>query len=256
MSLDAEGNAMIAINKILCPVDLSDGSRHGFDHAVAIARWYGASITILHVFETVPVAAYATGAGSPGDVLTPPERALVLADLERMVAAESGEGVSITIRTAEGHPSAEILNASMEMAPDLLVIGTHGRSGFQRLVLGSVTEKVLRRAPCPVLSVPPRAVADPAPVAYKRILCAVDFSNSSLAALKYATSLATVFASPISVPLPASNCCASSFPSRTNISWPGAGLRTCETLRRRTCVAGPSSVASTTLRSFAALTVW
>ena len=181
---------MIAINKILCPVDLSDGSRHGFDHAVAIARWYGASITILHVFETVPVAAYATGAGSPGDVLTPPERALVLADLERMVAAESRDGLSITIRRAEGHPSAEIMNASMEMAPDLLVIGTHGRSGFQRLVLGSVTEKVLRRAPCPVLSVPPRAAASPAPVAYKRILCPVDFSDSSLAALKYATSLA------------------------------------------------------------------
>ena len=56
---------MIAINRILCPVDLSDCSRHGFDHAAAIA-WYGASITILHVFETVPVAAYAPGAGSPG----------------------------------------------------------------------------------------------------------------------------------------------------------------------------------------------
>jgi nucleotide-binding universal stress UspA family protein len=113
-----------------------------------------------------------------------------MADLERLAAAESRDGVSITIRRAEGHPYAEILNASMEIAPDLLVIGTHGRSGFQRLILGSVTEKVLRRAPCPVLSVPPRAAASPAPVAYRRILCAVDFSPSSLAALKYATSLA------------------------------------------------------------------
>ena len=181
---------MIAINRILCPVDLSDCSRHGFDHAAAIARWYGASITILHVFETVPVAAYAPGAGSPGAVLTPPERAGVLVDLERMAAAETRDGLSITIRRAEGHAHAEILSASMEMNPDLLVIGTHGRSGFQRLILGSVTEKVLRRAPCPVLSVPPRAAGTSLPVAYKRILCPVDFSDSSLAALQYATSLA------------------------------------------------------------------
>lgn len=181
---------MIAINRILCPMDLSDCSRHGFDHAVAIARWYGASITILHVFETVPVAAYATGSGSPGAVLTPPERALVLADLEGIVAAETRDGLSVTIRRAEGHAHAEILRASMEMKPDLVVIGAHGRSGFQRLILGSVTEKVLRRAPCPVLSVPPRAAESASPVVYKRILCPVDFSDSSLMALQYATSLA------------------------------------------------------------------
>lgn len=59
----------------------------------------------------------------------------------------------------------------MQMKPDLVVIGTHGRSGFQRLILGSVTEKVLRRAPCPVLSVPPRAAESASPVVYKRILC-------------------------------------------------------------------------------------
>ena len=57
-------------------------------------------------------------------------------------------------------------------------------------MLGSVTEKVLRRAPCPVLSVPPGAAGSHSPVAYKRILCPVDFSDSSLTALKYATSLA------------------------------------------------------------------
>ncbi|HEU4891870.1 MAG TPA: universal stress protein [Vicinamibacterales bacterium] len=181
---------MITIDRILCPVDLSDCSRHGFDHAAAIARWYGASITLLHVFETVPVAAYATGAGSPGAVLTPPERAYVLFELERMAAAERRDGVAITFRRMEGQPYAEILNAAMEIKADLLVIGTHGRSGFQRLVLGSVTEKVLRRALCPVLAVPPRASGAPAPVAYKRILCPVDFSDSSLSALQYAMSLA------------------------------------------------------------------
>jgi nucleotide-binding universal stress UspA family protein len=78
------------------------------------------------------------------------------------------------------------------MKPDLVIIGTHGRSGFERLLLGSIAEKVLRKASCPVMTVPRRAPdAVPAgPVLYKRILCPVDFSASSLHALKYATSMA------------------------------------------------------------------
>jgi nucleotide-binding universal stress UspA family protein len=72
------------------------------------------------------------------------------------------------------------------------VIGTHGRSGFQRLFLGSVTEKVIRKATCPTLVVPPRAPDVPAasPIQFRRILCAVDFSESSLEALAYAINMA------------------------------------------------------------------
>jgi nucleotide-binding universal stress UspA family protein len=78
------------------------------------------------------------------------------------------------------------------MKADLLVIGTHGRSGFERLLLGSVAEKVLRKASCPVMTVPSRLPDGVAagPVLYKRILCPVDFSDSSLHALKHAISLA------------------------------------------------------------------
>jgi nucleotide-binding universal stress UspA family protein len=73
----------------------------------------------------------------------------------------------------------------------LLVMGTHGRSGFERLLLGSVAEKVLRKAGCPVMTVPKLSDTAPAgPVLYKRILCPVDFSESSLRALQYAVSLA------------------------------------------------------------------
>jgi nucleotide-binding universal stress UspA family protein len=75
---------------------------------------------------------------------------------------------------------------------DLLVLGTHGRSGFQRLFLGSVTEKVIRKATCPTLVVPPRAadVAPDAPVQFRRILSPVDFSDSSRDALAYAVHMA------------------------------------------------------------------
>jgi Universal stress protein family len=69
----------------------------------------------------------------------------------------------------------------------MLVLGTHGRSGFQRLFLGSVTEKVVRRVTCPALIVPPRApdIAPDAPVQFRRILCPIDFSHSSLDDRKY-----------------------------------------------------------------------
>lgn len=70
-------------------------------------------------------------------------------------------------------------------------MGTHGRGGFERLFLGSVTEKVLRTARCPVLTVPPPAEGAPSgPVLYKTILCPLDFSDSSMRALEYALSLA------------------------------------------------------------------
>jgi nucleotide-binding universal stress UspA family protein len=78
------------------------------------------------------------------------------------------------------------------MNADLLVMGTHGRSGFEQLLLGSVTEKVLRKASCPVLTVPrrhPDAVPE-TPVLFKEILCPVDFSDCSMRALNHAMSLA------------------------------------------------------------------
>lgn len=92
----------------------------------------------------------------------------------------------------EGAAAAEIAQEATRINADLLVIGTHGRSGFERLLLGSVAEKVLRKATCPVMTVPGRLPdAGPAdPVLFKRILCPVDFSQSSLHALKYATSMA------------------------------------------------------------------
>jgi nucleotide-binding universal stress UspA family protein len=101
-------------------------------------------------------------------------------------------GVRIEAAVREGSTAGEILEHAASMKADLLVIGTHGRSGFERLILGSVAEKVLRKASCPVMTVP-RGLPDavPAnPVLYKRILCPVDFSESSLHALKYAMSMA------------------------------------------------------------------
>ena len=184
---------MIEIQRILCPVDFSDHSRRALDHAIAIARWYESTVTVLHVFASAQAAAV-----GPGPVvfepilLSPVERDKLLADTQAFAATESASGVTIEAAVREGTVAAEILEQAETTQPDLLVIGTHGRSGFERLLLGSVAERVLRKANCPVMTVPKRSPdAVPAgPVLYKRILCPVDFSESSLHALQYAISLA------------------------------------------------------------------
>jgi nucleotide-binding universal stress UspA family protein len=184
---------MIEIRRILCPIDFSDYSRHALDHAVAIARWYDSTITLLHVFSVVPGAAYAPGTPMhPSAVLTSTDRDELLASMKRFAEDEAGAAVPIQFEISEGNAAAEILAHASAMPSDLLVMGTHGRSGFERLMLGSITEKVLRRAACPVLTVPRHARdAVPAPpVLYKRILCATDFSDCATNALNYAMSLA------------------------------------------------------------------
>lgn len=177
---------MIRIERILCPVDFSETSRHAVDHALAIARWYEARLTLLYVFATRPAL------DLPPIVLEEGERQRLIAGMRELVArAPSGIAVDCLVEEA---PSVdrEILARLAATRSDLLVLGTHGRSGVQRLFLGSVTEKVIRQATCPTLVVPPRApgVTPDTPVQFKRILCAVDFSDSSLSALAVALEFA------------------------------------------------------------------
>jgi nucleotide-binding universal stress UspA family protein len=180
---------MREIHRILCPVDLSDVSRHAIDHAVLLARWYKASITALHVANpiVIPTTDFTFVGAGPGAVLTDQEVKELHAQVTASFAAAEGIGADVLVDS--GHPVKQILERARSLPADLIVIGTHGTSGFEHLVLGSVTEKVLRQAPCPVLTVPPHARTT-STLPFKRLLCPVDFSESSLAALKFAFSLA------------------------------------------------------------------
>jgi nucleotide-binding universal stress UspA family protein len=89
----------------------------------------------------------------------------------------------------EGNPARRILEHARTLPADLIVMGTHGQGGFERLVLGSVAERVLRKATCPVLTVPPR-VEGGSRLPFAHLLCPIDFSDSSIAALQFAFSLA------------------------------------------------------------------
>jgi nucleotide-binding universal stress UspA family protein len=184
---------MTEIHRILCPTDFSDFSRHALDHALAIAKLYHSTITLLHVCSVAPGAVYAPGIGvAPSSLLTVEDRDAALAAMHRFAETEAGADAPIEFEVAEGNATTEILDRARTHASDLIVMGTHGRSGFERLLLGSVTEKVLRKADCPVLSVPRRApdVVPAQPVLFRDILCPVDFSDSSIDALQYAMSLA------------------------------------------------------------------
>jgi nucleotide-binding universal stress UspA family protein len=193
----AARRTMIEIRRILCPIDFSDTSRRALDHALAVARWYHASVTVLHMHQvTAPVyvAPYIGPEALQSIVLTDLERTQLVTALNEYVAADrtaSGVAIVTTLDESIDVPAA-ILSYAASTRADLVVLGTHGRSGFQRLVLGSVTEKVLRRTGCPVLTVPPGA-ADAVPrelVSIQHILCPIDFSPGSRVALDYAVSLA------------------------------------------------------------------
>jgi nucleotide-binding universal stress UspA family protein len=185
---------MIRIKRILCPIDFSDTSRHALDHAVAVAIWYDAHISALHVHRVPPPM---IGIGPYVEPITPmpltdAERDRLAGDVRTFVAPARDAGASIDVLIEEHLNIAHaIVERAASLNADLVAMGTHGSSGFARWVLGSVAEKVLRTAAVPVLTVPPRAAdALRPPGDIRRIICPVDFSTSSAAALRYAASLA------------------------------------------------------------------
>jgi len=173
------------LRRILCPVDFSEASKHAIDQAVVMAGFYKSRVTALHVLS--PLTFAVPGLPSSSDEVSEQARLRRLTTEEFAAAAARGIGLDVLIDV--GQPAAAILERATGLPADLIVMGTHGMSGFQHFVLGSVTEKVLRKASCPVLTVPPRVQAT-SQLPFKRLLCAVDFSDVSLDAVRWALSLA------------------------------------------------------------------
>lgn len=183
---------MVEFRNILCPIDLSDASIRPLAYAAAFARWYDARLTVLHVVPTFDPMQVRSGAlEDPVRIVYPMPREEILGDLRRALDAAGAGAADVTLAAEAGDPVQTIVDHAVRTAADLLVMGTHGRSGFDRLLLGSVTEKVLRKAPCPILTVPPHAPPSaPEEVVFKRILCPMDFSASALQAFGFAVDLA------------------------------------------------------------------
>jgi len=179
----------IEIDRILCPVDFSDFSRHALERAVRLGGWFRARVEVLHV---VPFVLPTTGlpyfpvSVAPSSSL----REQAARDLEAFVAPHFDAGVPIEAKLLEGDPWRAIRDEAEGWSADLLVMGTHGRGGFEHLILGSVTEKVMRRAPCPVMTVGRVAPLTPGGPLFRRIVCAADLSPASERTLETAVSLA------------------------------------------------------------------
>jgi nucleotide-binding universal stress UspA family protein len=136
---------------ILVPTDFSDHSNYALQVAIDLARQHGATLTLLHVAETLGPE-YLTY-GEAVSQLQPDSYRQRLMDELRRTLLPPAAGVPVEYLLAEGEPAVEIGRAARDHSCDLIVLGSHGRTGVRRLLMGSVAEHVVRYAACPVLTV-------------------------------------------------------------------------------------------------------
>ena len=139
------------IRNVLVPIDFSECSRKALRYALAFAKEHEAGITLLYVVSTN----FAMGEPSSMEYVqfTSELRLKSQKELQTLAAAEAhGEVIAQSV-VRVGSPSAEIVHAAATLPADMIVISTHGRTGLKHLLIGSVAEQVVRRAPCPVLVV-------------------------------------------------------------------------------------------------------
>ena len=196
---------MLKIESILCPTDFSDFSERAFDYGQSLARHYNAEVYLLHVVRPVIIGYPEYAIPDSVNEFYGELREHSEEQLREFAKVHAEGGVEARVAVEEGVVTESILDFARENSIGMIVMGTHGRRGFQRLTLGSVTERVLRRASCPVLAVrrPAHDFVAPGskgePIHLRKILLCSDFSECSDRALQYALSLATEYESELSM---------------------------------------------------------
>ena len=182
------------LRNILCPLDFSEFSARAYAYAQSLARHYQTTLFAVHVIQSV-FSAYPTYINP--DVVDEVSRGLrsfAAEELKEFLEKHTQPGMRMESQIQEGDITDTILALAQAREAELIVMGTHGRRGLDHWLLGSITEKVLRKARCPVLAVHSsldQSGAPPSPeVQIRRILFCVDFSAHSDAGLRYALSLA------------------------------------------------------------------
>lgn len=176
----------IQFRKILCPVDFYPASTRALEYAEQLARNYNAAIQLIHVVTPVIPAVYGSGI-SISDLTVEFQKQARKKILEVKAKVEK-KHIPVTAEVRVGHIDIEIRRAIEAGKADLVVVGTHGRRGVERWVLGSVTEKLMRHCPVPLLAVPAGRKAA-APIS--RMVVTTDFSDGTPDAIAHAFSIAS-----------------------------------------------------------------
>jgi len=142
---------MISLKKILCPIDHSDCSKEALKYAVSFAMKDEAKLLLLHIID---IRSFNEGLDAMSTQI-PDEETLerLRAKLLDCIPEEIRDDMDVEALVVQGIPFAEIIGTAKEKDIDMIVIGSHGRTGISHMMLGSVSEKVVRKAPCPVLTV-------------------------------------------------------------------------------------------------------
>ena len=139
------------VQHVLVPIDFSDTADRALEYAIALAQQLQARLTLLHVFDLTPLTMGDAATGVPVTAVHELEievQQLLQESLERVQRAGL-QGESLLV---QGTPTQTIIDTAGEQGVDLIIMGTHGRTGLMHLLMGSVSEQVVRRAPCPVLT--------------------------------------------------------------------------------------------------------
>lgn len=144
---------MPEIRRILCPVDFSEPSESALDYAVDLASKFGADVQLVHVYQ-LPVYALPDGAMMAGPEFTTKVTNELSKALDALAEKKAESGVKVETHLVEGIPYREVVRLGEELEADLVVMGTHGRTGIKHLLLGSVAERVVRSSKIPVITVP------------------------------------------------------------------------------------------------------
>lgn len=147
---------MIELKRILFPTDFSEYSQAAAGYACAVAEKFDAELHVLHVLQDLVAMVPEPGLAfpPPGDYMDELKQSAEQA-LEKVPDPDWAKGRNVVREIRQGPPFVEVVRYARDNEMDLVVMGTHGRSGLAHVLLGSVAEKVVRKAPCPVLTVRP-----------------------------------------------------------------------------------------------------
>ena len=141
------------IKTILFPTDFSNGARAAMDSALSLAKDYNAKLILLYVIQDISIAEWYIPSSISAADFTEEMKTSAGKEMEKWAAEAKARVKDVEQMVVHGVPFVEIIRTAKEKNADLVVIGTHGRTGIDHMLFGSTAEKVVRKSPCPVLTV-------------------------------------------------------------------------------------------------------